>query len=90
MNDASSSPAMSKLYRTSDIYFSSFLCSIDIPLKTTEVAKTADGGKKVVFVFSLTDANLASLKAQYFGGTGTVRVRIFVDHLRSLKSMCFT
>ena len=79
-----------KLYRTSDIYFASFLCSIDFPLTTTESAKTADGGKKVVFVFSLPDAELARVKALYFGGAGTVKVRVFVDNLRSLKSMCFT
>jgi len=79
-----------KLYRTSDIYFSAYLCAIDIPLKTTEIAKTTNGGRKVVFVFSVTDAELDKVKALYFGGTGTARIRVFVDHLRSLKSICFT
>ena len=78
-----------KLYRTSDIYFASFLCAVDFPLKTTEQASTADGGKKVVFVFSVPDADLAKIKAMYFGGSGTVKARVFVDHLRSLKQMCF-
>lgn len=80
----------SKLYRTSDIYFAAFLCSVDIPLKTTEQGNTADGSKKVVFVFSIPDMDLARVKAMYFGGSGTVKARVFVDHLRSLKSMCFT
>ena len=78
-----------RLYRTSDIYFSAFLCSIDIPLKTTERSNTADGGKKVVFVFAIPDSDLDKIKALYFGGSGTVKARVFVDHLRSLKSMCF-
>jgi len=77
-----------KLYRTSDIYFASYLCSLDIPLKTTEAERT-DGGKKVVFVFSLPETDLQRLKSSYFGGTGTVKARRFVDNIRSLKSMCF-
>ena len=90
MNDASvSSPDTPKLYRTSDIYFASFLCSLDFPLKTTEFGKTMDGSKKVVFVFSLPDSDVSKVKALYFGGSGTVKARVFVDHLRSLKSMCF-
>jgi hypothetical protein len=79
-----------KLYRTSDIYFAAFLCSVDLSLKTTESAATADGGKKVIFVFSIPEADLAKVKALYFGGSGTVRARVFVDHIRSLKQMCYT
>lgn len=91
MNDGvTPSGSIAKLYRTSDIYFSAFLCSIDFPLKTTETASTATGGKKVVFVFAIPDADFAKVKALYFGGSGTVKARVFVDHLRSLKSMCFT
>lgn len=88
MTDVNSSNA--KLYRTSDLYFASFLVSIEVPLKTTEKATTSDGGKKVVFVFSIPDSDLAHIKALYFGGAGTVKVRLFVDNLRSLKSMCYT
>jgi hypothetical protein len=90
MSDISCSVSTSKLYRTSDIYFSAFLCSLDFPLKTTETTGTADGGTKVVFVFSVPDVDLAKLKALYFGGSGTVKARVFVDHLRSFKQMCFT
>lgn len=78
-----------KLYRSSDIYFSAFLCSLDITLTTTETERTPEGAKKVVFVFRLPDADLQKLKASYFGGTGTVKARRFVDNIRSLKSMCF-
>ena len=93
MKDVSSSNSASnvpKLYRTSDIYFASFLCSVDFPLKTTEQASTNEGGRKIVFVFSVPDGDLSKVKAMYFGGSGTVKARVFVDHLRSLKSMCFT
>jgi len=80
----------SSTYRTSDIYFSAFLCSLDFPLVTTEVAKTPDGGKKVVFLFKIPPNELPKIKASYFGGTGTVKARKFVDNLRSLKSICYT
>jgi hypothetical protein len=79
-----------RLYRTSDIYFSAYLCSLDITLQTTEMETTPDGAKKVVFVFKLPEVDLQRLKASYFGGTGTVKARRFVDNVRSLKSMCFT
>jgi len=77
-----------KLYRTSDIYFASFLCSLEVPLETTENEKGGDG-RKVIFVFRLEDSDLRRMKTLYFGGSGTVKARAFVDHIRSLKSMCY-
>lgn len=79
-----------KLYRTSDIYFSAYLCSLDFPLETAESQKTDNGNKKVVFVFNIPEDKLSRVKASYFGGTGTVKARKFIDNLRSLKAMCFT
>lgn len=79
-----------KLYRTSDIYFASYLAALDFPLVTTERCETNDGGKKVVFLFNVPEADLPKVKASYFGGSGTVKARKFVDNLRSLKSMCYT
>jgi len=87
MNDVSSSPT--RLYRSSDLYFCSFLCSLDFPLVTTEQVTTVNGGRKVVFVFNVPDVDLARVKALYFGGSGTVKARVFVDHLKNLKSLCF-
>ena len=79
-----------KLYRSSDLYFSAFLASIGFPLVTTEAGTSADGGKKVVFVFSVPEGDLARVKALYFGGSGTVKARTFVDNLRSMKQLCYT
>jgi len=76
----------STLYRTSDLYFSSYLCALDIPM----VASEMEGGKdspKVVFVFKIPRGDLPRLKTSYFGGTGTIKARKFVDSLRSLKSL---
>lgn len=77
-----------KQYRTSDLYFSAFLSSIDIPLKFTEKEKT-ERETKVIFVFEIQDSVLMRAKALYFGGTGTVVARKFVDNMRSLKSLCY-
>ena len=87
MSDASDCGA--NLYRTSDIYFASFLCSLDFTLEATENKKNADGHKKVVFVFKIAGEHLRRAKAGYFGGTSTIKARKFVDNIRSLKSMCF-
>jgi len=73
------------LYRTSDLYFSSYLCALDIPLVTTE-----GDARKVIFVFKVGESDLRRLKTSFFGGSGTVHARKFVDSLRSLKSMCYT
>ena len=77
------------LYRTSDIYFASYLCAIDIVLECTENERNDNGGKKVIFVFKVPRKDLERLKASFFGGSGTVRAQKFVQQLRSLKSMCF-
>ena len=90
MNDESRVGSVTKLFRTSDIYFSSYLASLDYPMVTTEHAAAGDGGKKVVFLFNIPENDLPRIKASYFGGTGTVKARRFVDNLRNLKSMCFT
>ena len=91
MSDTAANPSPPKmiLFRTSDIYYSAFLCSLDIPLQTTEADKSPDGSKKVIFVFKIAEADLPRLKSAYFGGSGTVKARRFVDNIRSLKSMCF-
>jgi hypothetical protein len=77
------------LYRTSDLYWSSYLAALDIPLEASEKEGNGDS-QKVVFVFKLPQEDLGRLKASYFGGSGTVKARKFVDCLRSLKSLCHT
>lgn len=74
------------LYRTSDLYFSAFLCALDVPLTASE--RDRNDANKVVFVFSMPEEDLNRMKTLYFGGAGTVKARKFVDSLRSLKSMC--
>ena len=78
-------------YRTSDIYFSAYLCALDVPLHTTESEKSDNAmNKKIIFIFKVPEKELPRLKASYFGGTGTVKALKMVQQLRSLKSMCFT
>lgn len=77
------------LYRTSDIYFAAFLCAIDIELLTSEPEKGNDGGRKLVFVFKVPDNEIRRLKASFFGGQATVKVRRYVDYLKNLKAMVY-
>ena len=76
------------LYRTSDLYFSSYLCAIDLRLETTE-KDDKDGKRKVIFVFSVPKKDLDRLKAGYFGGSATVKANKLIQAIRSLKSMCY-
>lgn len=78
------------LYRTSDIHFSAYLCSIDLELVTTEEDTDDDGKRKLIFVFRTDGSDIGRLKASYFSGHATVKVRQFVDNLRALKSMVYT
>lgn len=75
-----------EVYRTSDLYFSAFLCALDMPLKATEKEPSSS---KVVFVFEMKPAVLIQFKRLYFGGQGTVVASKFVDHMRRLKSLCY-
>jgi len=78
-------------YKTSDIYFSAYLCALDVVLHTTESEKSNNAmNKKIIFIFKVPAKDLARLKASYFGGSGTVKALKMVQQLRSLKSMCFT
>jgi len=75
-------------YKTSDLYFSAFLCCLDIPLTRTD--REGEIGSKMVFVFDITPSVLAQAKRLYFGGTGTVNAAKYVDSLRRLKSLCYS
>jgi len=77
------------LYRTSDIYFASYLCSIDVQLEASETEDNGHGRKRVVWVFKVPNDGIKRMKAAYFGGNATVRARRFVDNLKSLKQMCY-
>lgn len=78
------------LYRTSDLYFSAFLMGLDMQLIDMENDTNEKGQPKKMFVFGVPEKEIKRLKAQYFGGAGTVRARRFVDDLKNLKSMLHT
>jgi hypothetical protein len=77
------------IYRTSDLYFAGYLSAIDIEMVTAEEDRGSDGKRKLVFVFKVPEADLPRLKASYFAGHGTVKVKRYVDSIRSLKSLCY-
>jgi len=77
------------LYRTSDIYFCAYLVALDFPLHGSERVGTGSSAR-VVFVLRVADSDLNKAKALYFGGTGSVKARKFVDNLKSLKAMVYT
>ena len=77
------------LYRTSDIYFSSFLSALDLDLVTTEKEKVNRDRKKVIFVFKVPEEDLGRLKTLFFGGSGTVKGLKYANALKTLKQMCF-
>lgn len=79
-------------YRTSDIYFSAFLCSLDVQLQAAEWESTQRDGRsdrKLVWVFQVPEGAIGRLRASYFSGNGTVKARKFADNLKSLKQMCY-
>jgi hypothetical protein len=79
-------------YKTSDIYFASFLCALDVPLQASEWETLSRDGrpdKKLVWVFKIPEGAIGKLRAAYFSGNGTVKARKFADSLKSLKQMCY-
>lgn len=77
-------------YRTTDIYFSAYLCALDIPMITSEVISENEKSKRLTWIFKVPEKDLAHLKASFFGGTGTVQALKICERLKSLKSMCHT
>jgi hypothetical protein len=59
-------------------------------MTATETEAGGDGNDKLVFVFRIPQNKVSSLKASYFSGSATVKVRTFVDNLRALKQMLYT
>jgi len=77
------------VFKTSDLYFSAYLISSGFSMMTTERQEMPDGKRpKVVFLFKIDETILSGMKRTFFGGTGTVKVRLYVDALRNLKAMC--
>lgn len=76
-------------YRTTDIYFSAYLCALDIPMVTSEVISENAKGKKLAWIFKMPENDIQHLKASFFGGTGKVYALKFCERLKSLKSMCY-
>ena len=78
------------LYRTSDIYFASYLAAIDLRLMTTEKVVDEKSGKtKTIFVFSLPTEHVRRLKTDFFTGSGTVQALKYSNSLRTLKGLCY-
>lgn len=77
-------------YKTSDIYFSAYLMALDFKLSMTEEEKDEITGKrKLYFIFELPKIQQARIKADYFGGSGTVKALKYAQAFKSLKSMCY-
>jgi len=70
-------------YRTSDLYFASYLKVAGLELTATE-----KDGRKVVFVFKKTDF-IRDLKKEYFNKTAKVSALNFVDEIRNMKSLTY-
>lgn len=73
-----------KTYRTSDLYFSAFLCSQEVFFQGIERKK--DG--KVIFLFLIDEESLENDKELFFGARGEVNAYRFVENIRRLKSIC--
>jgi ssRNA-specific RNase YbeY (16S rRNA maturation enzyme) len=70
-------------YKTSDLYFASFLKCVGVALITTEIE-----GKKISFVFE-DKGTIKELKKQYFNREATVPALNFVDEIRSMKALTY-
>ncbi len=76
------------LFRTSDLYFSAYLCAMDVPMEATE-SEPDGNSKKVIFIFKVPRKDLERFKSGFFGGNATVKAQKYVQAIRSLKQMCY-
>jgi hypothetical protein len=67
-----------------DLYFSAYLlCGGAKMIKTERDKKTS----RVYFTFE-TERDPATLKVEYFNGSGTVNALAYTNQIKSLKSLC--
>jgi hypothetical protein len=71
------------LYRTSDLYFASFLKTKGAVLQGTEKEDF-----KITFIFE-DDGSIKELKREYFNRQGHIIALDFVDEIRSMKSLTY-
>ena len=76
------------LYHTPDIHFAAYLIALDVHMVNSE-AEMINGKKRVTFYFSISKAHINNFKNQYFGGSGTVKAKKYVNSLRDLRSLCY-
>lgn len=80
---------MNNIYKTSDLYFASYLVSCGKTFKGTE--KKSDRGKnKIVFIFEIDEDDLKQYSTSFFSGTATTNVVQFIYALKNLKTLCFS
>jgi len=78
----------SKEFKTSDIYFAGLIVAKGNKLVRAD--KDQDGRKsKTVFVFSLPEEDLMTMKSEFFSGQANVNATQYMYALKSLKSLCF-
>ncbi len=78
-----------QLYKTSDLYFSAYLCSSGVELHSHEAIEGFKQKKKVIFMFDLTEEELKEHKVGYFNRKGKVIAKDYVESFRELKEKCF-
>jgi hypothetical protein len=71
------------IYKTSDLYFASFLKAKGIILQATE-----KNDYKVTFLFQ-DDGSIKDLKKEYFNRQATITALDLVDEIRSMKSLTY-
>lgn len=79
---------MDEYFKTSDLYFASFLIASGITFKGTE--KKNDRNKiKTVFILDDNKDEVSKLATGFYSGNADVNVTKFTSTLKNLKSLCF-
>lgn len=73
-----------KTFKTSDLYFASFLKTAGFPL--SDIVKSNDGKRKL-FVFEDTNGLITKTQTEYINGTSKVSAKDLIDNIRALKTL---
>lgn len=72
------------LFKTSDLYFASFLKTAGFDLHSID--KSPDGKKKF-FVFEDTNNLVSKVQTEYVNGQAKVSAKDLIDNIRALKTL---
>lgn len=76
-----------ELFKTTDLYFASYLITCGCKFSNTEKITGTHG--RTLFIIDCSGNDYKALSSEFFSGRAVVNISQFISTLKNLKAMCF-